>query len=141
MRKVIIGGAGQVGFQIARRLSAENYDVTVIDQDESLVAKVSDSLDLRGVVGHAALEDVDAALDAVSELRGALGTAVTSLSGRARALGDQKVQASSSESRLRDTDYAVEAAERVQQEIVAKGSLALITQANVSSSAVFTLVG
>ena len=58
MRKVIIGGAGQVGFQIARRLSAENYDVTVIDQDETLVAKVSDSLDLRGVVGHASHPDV-----------------------------------------------------------------------------------
>ena len=58
MRKVIIGGAGQVGFQIAKRLAAENYDVTVIDQDEHLVAKVSESLDLRGVVGHASHPDV-----------------------------------------------------------------------------------
>ena len=58
MRKVIIGGAGQVGFQIAKRLAAENYDVTVVDQDETLVAKVSESLDLRGVVGHASHPDI-----------------------------------------------------------------------------------
>ena len=58
MRKVIIGGAGQVGYQIARRLAAENYDVTAIDTQEALVAKVSESLDLRGVVGHASHPDV-----------------------------------------------------------------------------------
>lgn len=58
MRKVIVGGAGQVGFQIAKRLAAENYDVTVVDRDESLVAKVSESLDLRGVVGHASHPDI-----------------------------------------------------------------------------------
>ncbi|MEM9724960.1 MAG: Trk system potassium transporter TrkA [Pseudomonadota bacterium] len=57
MRNVIIGGAGQVGYQIARRLNAENYDVTVIDTSESLVSKVSESLDLRGVVGHAGHPD------------------------------------------------------------------------------------
>jgi trk system potassium uptake protein len=50
--KVIICGAGQVGFNIARYLSAEN-DVTVIDQRSDLVAKISDQLDVQGIVGHA----------------------------------------------------------------------------------------
>lgn len=58
MRKVIIGGAGQVGFQIARRLAADNYDVTVIDTSDELVAKVSESLDLRGVAGSASHPEV-----------------------------------------------------------------------------------
>ena len=51
--KVIVCGAGQVGFNIARYLSAEN-DVTVVDVREDLVAKISDQLDVQGIVGHAA---------------------------------------------------------------------------------------
>ncbi len=51
--KVIVCGAGQVGFHIARQLSLENNDVTVIDQSPDLVRRVSDNLDVRGVVGHA----------------------------------------------------------------------------------------
>lgn len=50
--KVIICGAGQVGFNIARYLSSEN-DVTVIDQRPDLVAKISDQLDVQGIVGYA----------------------------------------------------------------------------------------
>ena len=55
--KVIICGAGQVGGQIARRLSDEGHDVTVIDQNADLVRKVTDRLDVSGVVGHAAHPD------------------------------------------------------------------------------------
>ncbi len=51
--KVIVCGAGQVGFNIARYLSTEN-DVTVVDVREDLVAKISDQLDVQGIVGHAA---------------------------------------------------------------------------------------
>ena len=56
--KVIICGAGQVGFNIARYLSSEDADITVIDQSPELVEKISDSLDVRGVVGFASHPDV-----------------------------------------------------------------------------------
>ena len=56
--KVIVCGAGQVGFNIARHLALENNDVTVIDQDPELVRRVSDTLDAQGVVGHASNPDV-----------------------------------------------------------------------------------
>jgi trk system potassium uptake protein TrkA len=49
--KVIICGAGQVGFNIARYLASENADITVIDQSSVLVEKVTDSLDVQGIVG------------------------------------------------------------------------------------------
>jgi len=52
--KVIVCGAGQVGFHIARHLSLENNDVTVIDQSPELVRRISDNLDVRGIVGQAA---------------------------------------------------------------------------------------
>ena len=56
--KVIVCGAGQVGFNIARHLALESNDVTVIDQDPDLIRRVSDTLDANGVVGHASNPDV-----------------------------------------------------------------------------------
>ncbi|MDH5772517.1 MAG: Trk system potassium transporter TrkA, partial [Rhodospirillaceae bacterium] len=56
--KVIICGAGQVGFNIARHLSLENNDVTIIDQSAQLVRRISDTLDVQGIIGHASRPDV-----------------------------------------------------------------------------------
>lgn len=56
--KIIICGAGQVGFNIARHLAMENNDVTVIDQSPELVRRVNDNLDAQGIVGHASRPDV-----------------------------------------------------------------------------------
>ena len=56
--KVIICGAGQVGWQIARHLSGEQNDVTVVDQDADLVQRATDALDVQGVAGHASHPEV-----------------------------------------------------------------------------------
>ncbi|MDG1101882.1 MAG: Trk system potassium transporter TrkA [Ascidiaceihabitans sp.] len=56
--KVIICGAGQVGWQIARHLSGERNDVTVVDQDPDLVRRATDTLDVQGVAGFASYPDV-----------------------------------------------------------------------------------
>ncbi len=50
--RIIICGAGRVGFGIARALVREGADVTVVDQSEKLIAEMSDTLEVRGVVGH-----------------------------------------------------------------------------------------
>jgi trk/ktr system potassium uptake protein len=56
--KVIICGAGQVGWQIARHLSGENNDVTVVDNNPDLVARATETLDVQGVTGFASYPDV-----------------------------------------------------------------------------------
>jgi trk system potassium uptake protein TrkA len=56
--QVIICGAGQVGYNIARYLATENADITVIDQSPELVEKISESLDVKGLVGFASHPDV-----------------------------------------------------------------------------------
>jgi len=56
--KVIICGAGQVGWQIARHLSRENNDVTVVDKDEALIRRISEVLDVSGIAGFASYPDV-----------------------------------------------------------------------------------
>lgn len=56
--KVIICGAGQVGWQIARHLSGEANDVTVIDSNPDLVRRAMDTLDVQGIAGFASYPDV-----------------------------------------------------------------------------------
>lgn len=56
--KVIICGAGQVGWQIARHLAGEGNDVTVVDIDADLVRRATEALDVEGVVGFASHPDV-----------------------------------------------------------------------------------
>ena len=56
--KVIICGAGQVGWQIARHLSGENNDVTVVDNNPDLVRRATDTLDVQGLTGFASYPDV-----------------------------------------------------------------------------------
>ncbi|MBD0416232.1 Trk system potassium transporter TrkA [Oryzicola mucosus] len=56
--RVIICGAGQVGYGIAERLTAEKNDVSIIDTAPELIHAVRDSLDVRGFIGHGAHPDV-----------------------------------------------------------------------------------
>ncbi|MEM0947654.1 MAG: Trk system potassium transporter TrkA [Pseudomonadota bacterium] len=56
--KVIICGAGQVGWQIARHLSGENNDVTVVDNNPDLVRRATDTLDVQGVTGFASYPEI-----------------------------------------------------------------------------------
>ncbi len=56
--KVIICGAGQVGWQIARHLAGEKNDVTVVDNNPELVRRATDALDVQGVAGFASYPDI-----------------------------------------------------------------------------------
>ena len=56
--KVIICGAGRVGYGIAERLAAEENDVSVIDTSADLVQGIRDTLDVRGYVGHGSQPDM-----------------------------------------------------------------------------------
>ena len=56
--KVIICGAGQVGWQIARHLSGERNDVTVVDNNDDLVRRATDTLDVKGISGFASYPDI-----------------------------------------------------------------------------------
>lgn len=56
--RVIICGAGKVGYSIASYLSRENNDVTVLDFDAELIARVNANLDANGIVGLPSSPDV-----------------------------------------------------------------------------------
>ena len=52
--KIIIVGCGKVGQELARVLSQEGDDITVIDKNEAAVAEVCDKYDIMGTVGNGA---------------------------------------------------------------------------------------
>jgi trk system potassium uptake protein TrkA len=50
--RIIIVGAGEVGFQLARVLSAENIEVVVIDKSKEKLKRISEELDVALVEGE-----------------------------------------------------------------------------------------
>ena len=56
--KIIICGAGQVGWQIAKHLSVENNNITIVDSDPSLIRRATENIDVQGVLGFASYPDV-----------------------------------------------------------------------------------
>ncbi len=49
--KIIIAGAGEVGYHLAKHLSNENHDITIIDLDENALERVNSVTDVLTVTG------------------------------------------------------------------------------------------
>lgn len=56
--KVVICGAGRVGYDIARALSRERNDVTIIDKSDDLIRRIGDKLDVQAITGFASYPEV-----------------------------------------------------------------------------------
>jgi len=49
--KIIIVGAGEVGYHIAQRLSEENQDVFLVDKDPEKIRRITENLDVQALLG------------------------------------------------------------------------------------------
>lgn len=61
--KIIIVGCGKVGSVLAKQLSREKHNITVIDTNYTLVHTVSNSFDVMGIVGNGASNVVQSDAD------------------------------------------------------------------------------
>ncbi|HZK54194.1 MAG TPA: NAD-binding protein, partial [Desulfosporosinus sp.] len=52
--RVVIVGAGKLGFSLAERLAAEEHEVIVIEQEEERRLIVQNNLDVMAIVGNGA---------------------------------------------------------------------------------------
>ena len=52
--RVVVVGAGEVGFHLAQRLSEEHQDVVVIDADPEQVEHAAQQLDVQTMLGNGA---------------------------------------------------------------------------------------
>ncbi|MCB9641117.1 MAG: Trk system potassium transporter TrkA [Myxococcales bacterium] len=51
-KQIIIVGAGEVGYHIAERLSREQWDVAIIDEDRRRTERIANALDVQTIVGN-----------------------------------------------------------------------------------------
>jgi len=56
--RILIVGAGIVGFNLAKELSKEGHDIAIIDQDTEKIRRISDTLDVMAVTGNACLPSI-----------------------------------------------------------------------------------
>ena len=56
--RILIVGAGIVGFNLAQELSQEGHDVAIIDMDLDRTRRISDTLDVMVMHGNACLPSV-----------------------------------------------------------------------------------
>ncbi len=102
--KAIVIGAGEVGFNVARTLSVDGHDVTVVDSDPSRCAVVQGELDALVVEGNGGSPHVLSGLDAGSvDL-----LAATTNSDEANiiaALGARQLGTRTTVARVRDPDF------------------------------------
>jgi trk system potassium uptake protein len=56
--RILIVGAGIVGYNLARELSQEGHDIAIVDQDPERIRRVTDTLDVMAVEGNACLPSV-----------------------------------------------------------------------------------
>ncbi len=55
---ILILGAGRTGGTLAEQLASEEFDVTLVDQDERRLAELRGQLDIQTITGHASQPDV-----------------------------------------------------------------------------------
>lgn len=56
--RIVICGAGQVGFNLARYLAADGNDVVIVDQSRDLIEKIGEVLDVQAIHGHASMPKI-----------------------------------------------------------------------------------
>lgn len=105
--KIIIAGAGKIGYAIAEALSNEGHDITIIDKNSAAINRVSNELDIICVEGSATNSETlleAGAADADIMVAATISDEVNMICGiSARKLGTPHVVA-----RIRDTEYLMQ---------------------------------
>lgn len=105
--KIIIAGAGKIGYAIAEALSQEGHDITIIDKNSSAINRASNELDLICVEGSATNSETlleAGAADADIMVAATISDEVNMICGiSARKLGTAHVVA-----RIRDNEYLMQ---------------------------------
>lgn len=139
--KLLDGSATSVTFQVGINTVADVDQLNV-----TLTPALSTSLGLStldvGSTGNTsfAIEQLDAAVNAVSQLRGKFGSLQNRLQSTIANLGVSAESLSAAESRIRDVDVAYETAEMTRNNILQQASISILSQANQQPQAALSLL-
>ena len=56
--KIVVIGVGEVGFNLVKALSKEKFDITIIDINEEKCQRITNTMDVRGIVGDGASQRI-----------------------------------------------------------------------------------
>ncbi len=99
------------------------------------------NVDLRtAAAAKDSLDDIKAALNAVSNMRADIGAGMNRLSSAVSVLQTQAQNTSAAESTIRDANFAEEVANLTKFQILAQSGMAALAQANSSSQSVLSLL-
>lgn len=136
------GSASQVSFQVDLG-TTPGVDTIAVALSPTLSTSLGiDALNI-GSAGNtsAALTNLDAAIDAISSLRGRLGAAQNRLDSTISNLSSRGENLSAAESRIRDVDVAWESALLAKNKILRQASISILTQANTLPNSALSLIG
>jgi flagellin len=136
---ILDGSTTSLSIQVGTE-SGETIDLTLEDmQSAALGLSGADISDVSGA--QAALDDIDAAIDDVSTLRGNLGADQNRIASTVRSIAIAAENLSAAESRIRDVDIAAETADLTRNSIMQQAAASVLAQANVQPQLALSLLG
>jgi flagellin len=134
----VFGSSGDVSVKIQTGSgSADQTTLTITALDVSAASGSDVGSDTNA---GTALDNVDAALKAVSTTRASLGAGQSRLESVVNNLSNTVVNLSDARSRIEDADFSAESTNLAKAQILSQASTAMLAQANQSQSNVLTLL-
>ena len=131
----LLNNTNTVSFQVGSN-DGEQITVAMI----SLGATVSNTYYQLTPTGTADISEIDAAIDAVSAQRAALGAVQNRLEYSLDNVGIYQENLVAAESRIRDVDMAAETVQLTKNQILAQAGTAMLAQANQAGQGVLSLL-
>jgi flagellin len=132
----LLDGTGGTNGAVSFQIGANDGEVLSISFPD-LAAKVGTAwVDL----GSATISDIDAAIDAVTDVRSGFGAVQNRLDHALSVTGVYQENLTSAESRIRDVDMAEEMVELTKNQILQQAGTAMLAQANQAPQSVLNLL-
>jgi len=133
--QLIDGTGGTLNLQVGAN-QGEQMSIATVNATTSIGTAISDF-----VAGNPDLDDIDAAISAITTDRGRMGALQNRLEYTTNALGIAQENMLAAESRIRDVDMAQEMTTLARLQILQESGVAMLAQANMQQQTVLRLLG
>ncbi|MBN2804313.1 MAG: flagellin FliC [Deltaproteobacteria bacterium] len=139
----LLDGSASAGVVLQVGINNDANDrITVALGSVSSISIGVGTTDISTATGaQAALDDVDAAITAISNTRGDLGAVQNRLASTVNNLATQRENLSAANSRIRDVDVAAETVTMTRSQILMQAGISVLSQANQLPSMALSLIG
>lgn len=136
------GSAATLTFQVGIRNVAANDQIAVTTLDATAATLGVAGIDLSGqAAAQGALDDIDAALEAVSSARATFGAVGNRLQSVVSTIQTASENISAANSRIRDVDVAEETSRMSRSQVLMQAGVSVLSQANSMPQMALKLLG